>query len=378
MRKSRKLFVESLENRALLAGNVMVSVSGGDLIIRGDGSGNGVSVEQLDNGRYFVTGFSTSNNVNTTINGQANGRIVSGVTDDIDVSLGDGYDIFVMSNSAFRRQQLANQLSNNSAGAVPASPEAASSNVHAVTTRVQGNLLIGMGNGNDGVGFGARVGSRNGHGDVIKGSIIANVGSDDTVNGNDRVISDYSEAFDDMQFITGRGNDSVRVDHARVGDFLFADLGEGNDTFTSNEARGFHSQVYGRAGNDRIDVTNYFFEEEVFLNGGDGNNNIDANGLSGNHINITTGNGTDNVNVQKSRSFDDYIVNTGAGNDFVRLNNTDVDDVLSVFLLDGDDTLRISNSSAFHAHLDGGAGFDRFFNDGGNSTNSRKIVNFEA
>src|SRR3954465_2470515 len=67
MRKTRKLNVEGLENRALLAGNVAVSVSGGTLFITGDGFGNGVAVQQLDSGKYFVSGFGL-NGSNTTVN----------------------------------------------------------------------------------------------------------------------------------------------------------------------------------------------------------------------------------------------------------------------------------------------------------------------
>src|SRR5690349_1891612 len=89
MRKHRNLVVEGLENRALLAGNVAVSVSGGTLFITGDAAGNGVSVQQLDSGKYFVTGFSVSGG-NTTVNGSAAGKIVTGVTNDINVDLNAG------------------------------------------------------------------------------------------------------------------------------------------------------------------------------------------------------------------------------------------------------------------------------------------------
>lgn len=374
MRKSRMLFVENLEGRAMLAGNVMVSVDGGGALnISGDNLSNGVSVQELGNGKFFVSGFNL-NNGTTTINGQANGQVFSGVTDDVRVALANGYDVFVMSNSAFRRQQLADQLSNNTAGNVQTSPVAPSNTTHSVTSRVFGDLLIDMGNGNDGVGFGARVGTRNANGDLTRGGVI-NVATGD---GADRVLAARSEAFDDMIFNMGSGNDSVNADVARVGDFLLGDMGDGNDRYVSNNAHGFHSQVYGGAGNDNIQVSDYFFEEEVFLNGGDGNNNISANGLSGSNLNITTGSGTDNINVQRARSYDDFIVNTGAGNDFVRLNNVQVDDVLSVSLLDGDDTLRISNSSSYDTNLDGGADFDRLFDDGGNALGSPNVSGFEA
>src|SRR5688572_22685435 len=109
MRKSRKLWLESLENRALLAGNVSVSVDGNVLTIVGDDRGNGVSIQQLDHNRFFVTGFAL-NGSNTTINGQLNGRIVQGVRH-IDVDLNAGWDMFIMSNSDFRRNELAQQLS---------------------------------------------------------------------------------------------------------------------------------------------------------------------------------------------------------------------------------------------------------------------------
>ena len=54
MRKSRKLWVESLENRALLAGNVSVSVDGNVLTIVGDGQGNGVSDETFVGPRFTL------------------------------------------------------------------------------------------------------------------------------------------------------------------------------------------------------------------------------------------------------------------------------------------------------------------------------------
>jgi len=70
MSTSRKLWVESLENRALLAGNVSVSVSDGTLFITGGSAGNGVSVQQLNSGRYYITGFNVSGG-NTTVNGSS-------------------------------------------------------------------------------------------------------------------------------------------------------------------------------------------------------------------------------------------------------------------------------------------------------------------
>ena len=53
----RKFFLESLEPRAMLAGNVNVFVSGGTLFVQGDADDNAVLIQQEDNGVYSVTGI---------------------------------------------------------------------------------------------------------------------------------------------------------------------------------------------------------------------------------------------------------------------------------------------------------------------------------
>lgn len=79
--------VESLENRNMLAGDVSVSVSGGDLRIIGDTAGNELTVEGTNQpGEYRVVGGN-----GTTINGQDMG-IFSFVTEGIYANLGAGND----------------------------------------------------------------------------------------------------------------------------------------------------------------------------------------------------------------------------------------------------------------------------------------------
>jgi hypothetical protein len=370
MRKSRKLWVESLENRALLAGNVSVFADGNVLKIVGDGLSNGVSVQQLDHNRYFVTGFAL-NGADTTINGQLNGRIVSGVSH-IDADLNHGWDIFILTNSAFRRNEMAQRFSGGTAGPVPASPEAPNPNTHPVTARVTGDISVKGDEGNDGVGIRARLGLRNSNGDILEGVLTILGGSH-----NDQVDVDYTEAFDDILFDMGSGNDSVHADVARVGDFLFASLGDGNDSYISNNAHGWHSQVLGGNGNDSMQVSNYRFEQEVFLDGGSGADRISASGMSGMSIAIVTGDGNDSVNVDGSTSRGGYTIDTGSGNDSVALRNTTVHGHLGIFLGDHDDTLRIGNTVTDDTTLSGGSGFDRYFNDGGNNLRSLDKSGFE-
>src|SRR5437899_10462883 len=60
----RTLKVEQLERRAMLAGNVSVSVTGGNLIVTGDNHDNAVLIQEVDDGdgnanthAYEITGF---------------------------------------------------------------------------------------------------------------------------------------------------------------------------------------------------------------------------------------------------------------------------------------------------------------------------------
>src|SRR4051812_4522706 len=117
MRTIRKLGVEGLERRSMLAGNIHAEVNGGVLVITGDDLGNGVSVQQLGEGKYFVSGFSV-NGGNTTTNGNADGHVFSGAKSGINVDLNGGPDLFIVSNSAFRRAQLASQFSGGTAGPI--------------------------------------------------------------------------------------------------------------------------------------------------------------------------------------------------------------------------------------------------------------------
>lgn len=371
MNTSRRLWVESLENRVLLAGNVAVSVDGDTLVIVGDGGGNGVAVEQLDNGKFFVSGYRLYG-ADTTINGQANGQIFGGVRN-IDVDLNRGWDAFVMSNSAFRRNQIAQGYSGGTAGPIQTSPEPANSNtVHPVTTRVAGDVIIRMDEGNDDVGMGARIGTRDSDGNIVDGilSIFGGIG-------NDRVITDRSEVFDDMLYDMGSGEDHVHADVTRVGDYLFASLGDGPDSFISYNSHGWHSQILGGSGNDGLHVGSYRFEQEVALDGGSGADTVTAFGLGGISIAITTGDGNDSVEVDGSNSRGGYTVDTGSGNDSVQLRNTFVEDHLGVFLGDDDDTLRIGNTTTDDTTLSGGSGFDRFFREGGNDLGSLDKSGFE-
>ncbi len=84
---ARKMSVEWLENRALMAGDVLASVRGSILRLEGDAAANEVAMTDLGGGRIEVKGVN-----GTTINGSASATLER-VHLGIRVELKDGNDV---------------------------------------------------------------------------------------------------------------------------------------------------------------------------------------------------------------------------------------------------------------------------------------------
>src|SRR5690349_17694431 len=61
-RIDRRLNVESLESRAMLAGDVLATVEGGNLLITGDGADNDIRIVQTADDTFQIIGDGTSVN----------------------------------------------------------------------------------------------------------------------------------------------------------------------------------------------------------------------------------------------------------------------------------------------------------------------------
>ncbi len=85
-RKYRRLRLETLEPRQMLAGDVTVNVTGGNLSIVGDSEMNSITITATTTaGEFVVEGSST------TVNGGLSAT-VSGVVGNVNIQLGDNYD----------------------------------------------------------------------------------------------------------------------------------------------------------------------------------------------------------------------------------------------------------------------------------------------
>lgn len=87
---SRRIGVESLEARELMAGNVDVTLSNGNLLLTGDNAGNGVQIRQISANKLAVVGLKQAG-ANTSING-AGFQVFSGVTGSVTFNMNGGND----------------------------------------------------------------------------------------------------------------------------------------------------------------------------------------------------------------------------------------------------------------------------------------------
>lgn len=290
LRSARRLCLESLEGRALMAGNVFVRFELGDLIITGDSAANEVTVVQsLQNGvpipgRYFIVGQNS-----TTIFGTTNG-FVSNVTGDIRINLGANNDRLTVGNGVNGAFVAPRDLSINMGDGNNTVL------VDRVTIRDDASIVTGA--GADSVTMRATVGSQP---DVDFGLNDLNIS---TGNRNDvvRIENTFvrrnltvdtagTDAFTDIvDFIvgnvggdtsisTGAGDDLIRVSGVGFNGDLTANAGAGNDTLTISNSQMDELIAFLGAGNDRLTLTGTTGRRAA-LNGGSEFDRFDLSGDS--------------------------------------------------------------------------------------------------
>ena len=270
---SKRMGFESLEGRQLMA---VVNVTGGDLVVTGDGQADQVAITQVAPNTYAVAGQN-----GTLVNGQVSGQFFA--TDDIRVNLGGNNDRLTVGNGVNGGFSVLNDL------VIDMGAGADVVNVNGVTVRDDATIVTG--DGNDNVTFRGTVGSQpnvdfgqndlfidtglrsdtvrvqntfvrrnmvvntgtDTFGDVVD-ILFANVGNNTNVStggGNDIVrISDVG-FNNDLTVITGAGNDLVRLNAVQVDEF-FASMGAGDDRLEIQNSSGNRARVDGGIGNDTL------------------------------------------------------------------------------------------------------------------------------
>lgn len=277
----RRLVAEQLETRAMLAGNVNVSKDGDTLVVRGDGSDNGVFIQRVDDNRYQVTGVSDLGGDPTSINGVSGGsRTVSGVKH-IEVRLRGGDDLLGIGQDTAALQDLAEEL----AGLGTFTPGTTA------RTFIRGRLEIQGGSGADAVGL------------FVKVNKVTEI---DLGDGQDSLAIEASHFGDDLLIEGGSHIDNLRVRDTFIDDLLFIDLQGGADELSVQNVEAHHAIVEGGSGGDVVEIDNLDVNRElkVFLEDGD------------DELTLTASRGR--KAILRGGSGDDTLIRTG--NDF---NDTD-------------------------------------------------------
>ncbi len=221
----RRLQLEALERRTVLAGNVVVLTIGDDLLVLGDHRANVVEIA-ADSGQVVVRGLD-----GTLVNGQSELALTGhpAVADDLRVLLDGGSDSL-----------LIHDLSVGGDLQVLDSLFGGQDQVTIDRAQIGDDLLVATGNNADAV--------------LLDSVAVADDTTLLTGSGNDRLAITNSQLTGDLTLDTGNGADFVLIDSTTVGGNANVRLGNGDDTLAITLANQFSRETTldGGRGRDRL------------------------------------------------------------------------------------------------------------------------------
>jgi hypothetical protein len=381
----RRLTLEHLETRAMLAGNVSVSVSGGSLLVRGNNSSNQIAIVQLDAGEYAVVGLN-----GTKVNGGTDPVVKSGVDNNIDIDLKKGNDVVGIGNDIETLSQWAEGFgieipdATLPAGAPSQLKVPRNLNIRlsdgndaaAVIAKVDSQFIADLGNGNDSlIVQGSKVGGDfivrggNGH-DLLytDGTEVARTYNANMGNGRNAVELWNSSIGRSAVIISGKDGDVIDIADSAIEDNLIVRTGSGHDEVYAH-SHGAEGMVVGNnvdintgSGNDYVDVAGDI-DNLLVLVTGNGNDEVFLEDLEAEDLVAVLGSGNDYMEAVNVEIGDNALLDAGSGNDRVYIEDSIVDDVFTALMGSGNDFLEICNSVAKKANLQGGSGKDELRSD---------------
>jgi hypothetical protein len=280
----RRMNMESLESRKLMAGDIAVALEGQLLSLRGDNLSNQVVVTQNAAGTVTISGQN-----GTTINGLPSVRLINPQLNALEVRMEDGDDSVTLRGVNVANDLFANQIITQATAPVTIGANAAIEGgagndivrLGGLTVRealsIQGDigaltvvlsagavdkaLTIVGDDANDSVSLnGMRVGDlvsieTKGGADVVALADISAFGvfvnADANGAGIDRVTMNRVTTIEDIGIFTGAGDDVVALTDVTSGKSLTVSLDEGNDRFTGTRVSAAEDAVFeGGAGVD--------------------------------------------------------------------------------------------------------------------------------
>jgi hypothetical protein len=291
-RNTRTLTFQSLEPRTMMTGNVTVQVVDGDLKITGDSKDNKVTVVQavtqgtVEPGRFFVSGLN-----GTTING-GSGAYFTGVTRDVNISLGGGDDRLTVGDNVSNQHFFApRNLNINTGGGlnhVDLKKITVTDNTKITggsdrdfisitgsnfgptqTTSLHGNLNISAGGGYDMLWIDTSAVKRDLTIDMGKGLDKEAIDIDTvdvghnltmtTFGGEDTVTIDALSVAHDLTINTGDAGDYVQLENSDIRGTIFGNFGGGDDLLKL-DSNHYHSAKWNGEG----DVDSIYESNDTF------------------------------------------------------------------------------------------------------------------
>jgi hypothetical protein len=365
MRKriSRRLYVENLENRRLLAGDVTVERSGADLYVTGDSLPNTISIESDGSGGVRVIGFNDQFGQPTSINGTPNGSYRStNFSGNLFVNMNDGDD-----QVRLTRLQVQTAVLNLGAGndeliaGLQSSTETRFGTTAPLRLTVNHDLVVVGGSGDDSV--------------RLQSVYIAGSSTIDTGDHNDTItllpgvdgpsLAQTAQRIDvggTLSIVPGTGSDVVSAKAVITGANLIIDDATGpltanltsfrsngstliyatpdNDQINLKEGRAEALlQIISEGGDDILSVVN-MYADHVVLNAGDGNDRLTLNNVRGPRADVQMAAGDDRV-IMRQLDIDTLFAFGNLGNDFFDVRSSKVGQA-NFYGEDGYDTFQTS------------------------------------
>ena len=298
-RVQRDLFLERLESRALLAGNVTATQQGNNLVIRGDNEDNEIAITRLAADEYLVTG------VGTTVNGDPDASF-SGISGNIDIDLRGGDDILAIADDPTGLPDL---LTLDPPGSGPYLQTELDTIGTTAQTFINGALLVRMGSGDDFVGLSVETGGRV---DIRTGS------------GLDAVGVLRSDVGGNLSIRTEDGDDGVLVLDSFVDGNISVDLGNGFDGATVQQvsSAGGLSMLGGRD-SDGLTGADLSIADAIVLKGAQGNDDLEIEFAEAASVRMEGGDGDDELDLDGTDVFGDALLFGGNGIDNIEVEPTD-------------------------------------------------------
>lgn len=295
--KRNRLGFESLERRALMAGDVFVAIEGELLRVEGDNLANQVTLSQTIAGDLVVSGQN-----GTTINGMPSVRFVRPVINAAEIRMEGGDDAVVL-----RGLQLANDLfvdlgAGNDRLTSPA----------AAPISVGANASIYGEAGNDTI-------------QLNRTKVFENLYIDGGLGALAATVADAS--IDKSMTIVGdEANDSLSVIGSTIGLDLSIETKGGSDTVRVSQLKALslfiNTDSNAAVGRDVVNISNASVVEDIGVFTGAGDDVVRLTDTSSNKVTVSLDQGNDRLEATNVVAATDIIFEGGAG--FDTLLETDV------------------------------------------------------